>query len=162
MSVIAIIVAMDENGLIGRGSGLPWPRIKADMQHFKRTTLGHPVVMGRKTFQSIGSRPLPMRANIILTRDENFSHPDCEIVHDHQEILARREEKIFIIGGTSVYQQFLPHAGELYLTQIGAGFTGDTYFPTISWHQWLLREESLLKPDAENRYALRFTRWEKP
>lgn len=161
MSKIAIIAALDENGLIGRGNGLPWPRIKADMQHFRRTTLGHPIVMGRKTFESIGSRPLPMRTNIILTRDTNFSHENCEIVNNLEQILNRPEEKIFIIGGKNVYEQFLPHASELYLTQIGASFTGDTYFPVIDWPKWLLREEKLLPVDSENRHALRFTRWEK-
>lgn len=161
MSKIAIITALDENGLIGRGNGLPWPRIKADMQHFRRTTLGSPIVMGRKTFESIGARPLPMRANIILTRDPDFSHPDCEIINNLEQILARPEEKIFVIGGASIYQQFLPHASELYLTQINASFTGDTYFPEILWHEWLLREEKKVESDAENRYALRFTRWER-
>ena len=164
MSKIAIITALDQNNLIGRGNGLPWPRIKADMQHFKHTTLGFPIVMGRKTFESIGAQPLPMRANIILTRDKNFSHPDCEIINNHQEILNRKQkndEKIFIIGGASIYQQFLPHAQELYLTQIAGSFTGDTYFPEIAWPEWRLREEKLVKPDAENRYALRFTVWER-
>ena len=161
MSKIAIITALDQNNLIGRGNGLPWPRIKADMQHFRKTTLGFPIVMGRKTFESIGSRPLPMRANIILTRDENFSHPDCEIINNLEQILAKPEEKIFVIGGASIYQQFLPHASELYLTQISASFTGDTYFPEISWPEWRLREEKLQSPDPENRYALRFTVWER-
>lgn len=161
MSKIAIITALDQNGLIGRGNGLPWPRIKADMRHFRQTTLGFPIVMGRKTFESIGARPLPMRANIILTRDPDFSHPDCEIINNLEQILAKTEEKIFIIGGASIYEQFLPHASELYLTQIGASFTGDIYFPEIAWHQWLLREEKKLLPDPENPYHLRFTVWER-
>src|SRR3989344_7698285 len=118
MPKIAIITAVDQNNLIGRGHGLPWPRIKADMRYFRRTTLGHPLVMGRKTFTSIGSHPLPMRSNIILTRDRNFTHPDCEIIHQPEAILARTEPKIFIVGGNSVYKLFLPHATELHLTQI--------------------------------------------
>ncbi len=161
MAKIAIIAALDQNGLIGRGDGLPWPRIKADMRHFRRTTLGHPIVMGRKTFESIGRHPLPMRSNIILTNSKNFFHPDCEIVHDYKIILQKLEPKIFIIGGASIYEQFLPHASKLYLTQIGASFTGDTYFPEIRWREWLLREEKLLPVSAANRYPLRFTVWER-
>lgn len=161
MSKIAIIAALDENGLIGRGNGLPWPRIKADMQYFRRATLGQPIVMGRKTFESIGGHPLPLRSNIILTGNKNFFHPDCEIIANLEQILTKKEEKIFVIGGASVYEQFLPHASELHLTQIGASFAGDTYFPEIPWHQWLLREEKLLPVDTENRYPLRFTVWER-
>lgn len=161
MAKLAIIAAMDENGLIGRGRGLPWPRIKEDMRHFRRTTLGHVVVMGRKTFASIGSRPLPRRANLILTRNRNFSHAGCEIIHAHEEILARPEEKIFIIGGRNVYEQFLPHAAELHLTQIGGRFQGDTYFPEVKWHEWLLREERLVPANDKNRWPLRFTVWER-
>lgn len=158
---IAIITAFDENRIIGRGNGLPWPRIKEDMRHFRRTTLGYPVVMGRKTFESIGSRPLPMRTNIVLTRDLNFSHPDCEIVNDYRQILNKKAEKIFIIGGASVYEQFLPHAKELHLTQIGGAFQGDSYFPEIMWPEWRMRSEKITPIDAENRYPLRFTVWER-
>src|SRR6185369_12601621 len=136
MAKIALIAALDQNKLIGRGNELPWPRLRADMRHFRDTTLGYPVVMGRKTFESIGAKPLPGRTNIILTRDANFAAPGCEVAHGAAEILARPENKIFIIGGREIYQAFLPHAHELYLTYIDSEFAGDTYFPNFDESKW--------------------------
>lgn len=161
MPKIILIAALDENGLIGNQNSLPWPKIKADLQYFKKTTLGSPVVMGRKTFESLGSRPLPGRANIILTRNETSSHPDCEMVSSVEQVLDRPEEKIFVIGGADVYTQFLPHASELYLTYVKHRFHGDTYFPTFDKTGWKLRSEVEREPDDETPYPLRFTVWER-
>jgi dihydrofolate reductase len=161
MSKIALIAALDENGLIGNQNALPWPRLRADMRHFRETTLNHPVVMGRKTFESLGSKPLPSRTNIILTRDTSFSAPNCEIVHSVEEVLTRPEEKIFIIGGREVYQLFLPHANQLYLTYISGQFTGDTYFPEFNKQEWELSSEKEIPADTETPYPLRFTVWER-
>lgn len=161
MPQIALIAALDQNQLIGNGNALPWPRLRADMKYFRDTTLGHPIVMGRKTFESIGSKPLPGRTNIILTNDTNFNAPGCEIAHRQEEILNRSEEKIFIIGGRSVYQLFLPHADQLYLTYIAGEFVGDTYFPDFDQQEWRLASEKEVPADAETPYPLRFTIWER-
>ncbi len=161
MPKIALIAALDKNGLIGRANDLPWPKIKADLKYFKATTLGYPVVMGRKTFKSIGSRPLPGRVNIILTRDAKFSHPGCEIATNPEQILTRPEEKIFVIGGASVYAQFLPHADYLYLTYIESEFSGDTYFPAFNKSEWKLVSERNQETGADTPYPFRFTLWER-
>lgn len=161
MPKLALIAALDKNQLIGNGNALPWPRLRADMKYFRDTTLGHPIVMGRKTFESIGSKPLPGRTNIILTNDTNFNAPDCEIAHRPEEILNKSEGKIFIIGGRSVYQLFLPHAHQLYLTYIDGEFAGDTYFPEFDQQEWKLTSEKEASADAETPYPLRFTIWER-
>lgn len=161
MPKIILIAALDENGLIGLENGFPWPKIKADLKYFKETTLGHTIVMGRKTFESLGSRPLPGRKNIILTRDANFAHPDCEVATSVEQILKRPEEKTFICGGGKIYEQFLPHADQLYLTYIAHSFSGDTYFPVFNKSEWKLVSEAKRGPDAETAYPLRFTVWER-
>jgi dihydrofolate reductase len=128
---ISIIVAMDKNGLIGSDGTLPW-HIPADLKYFRETTQGNTVVMGRKTFDSIG-RTLPNRRNIMLSRKQVYS---SEYVHNI-EVYSRIEtilqiaktEEVFIIGGSEIYSQFLPYANRLYITHIDHEFDGDTYFP---------------------------------
>lgn len=128
--MISLIWSMDENWLIGKGNQLPW-RIPADLAYFKRITLGHTVIMGRKTFESIG-KPLPGRLNVILTKDASFVCEGCKICHSIEEALSLgKEEEIFIIGGAEVYTKFLPYADKFYITKIKGCFEGDAFFPSF-------------------------------
>ena len=134
---LSIIAAMDQNKLIGKQGKIPW-KLPADLKYFKETTMGAPVIMGRKTFESIGF-PLPGRRNIILTRNKNYTAEGCEIVHSQKEILdefLEKKEEAFIIGGAEIYKQFLAYSDKLYLTIIEQQFSGDTYFPEIDWQKW--------------------------
>lgn len=134
---LSIIAAMDQNQLIGEQGKIPWD-LPADFKYFKETTMGAPVIMGRKTFESIGF-PLPGRKNIILTRNKDYAAEGCEIVHSQAEILdefLEKKEEAFIIGGAEIYKQFLPYSDKLYLTIIDHQFSGDTYFPEIDWEKW--------------------------
>jgi dihydrofolate reductase len=123
---------MDPNQLIGKNNQLPW-NIKEDLTHFKETTTGHAIVMGRKTFESIG-RPLPNRINFILTRDKsyNLEHADVKVIHDINQLLEqykRSKKTLFVIGGEKVYSLFLEHCDELIVSHIMNFYYGDTYFP---------------------------------
>ena len=139
---IALIVAMATNRVIGRDGDLPW-RISADLRHFKATTMGKPIVMGRRTFASIG-RALPGRANIVITRNQDFAADDADVVHDVDGALAvaRRRaaeanvDEIMIIGGAAIYEAFLPLADRLYLTEVHEPVDGDTYFPDFDRAAW--------------------------
>lgn len=140
--MLSIIVAVAENGIIGDKNALLW-NIKEDMRRFRTTTTGHPVVMGRKTFESIG-RPLPKRTNVVITRGD-CEFEGCEMVHSLEEALAKfsQDEEIFIIGGAQIYSQALPLADKLYLTIVHRNYEGDTSFPEIDMSEWreLCREE---------------------
>jgi dihydrofolate reductase len=128
MPNIQLIAAMSKNSCIGLNNSIPW-RIPEDMKHFKLTTNGHTVVMGRKTFESIGSKPLPGRKNIVLTQDKSFRAKGVEICHDYTEILRLPDEKIFIIGGEQIYKLFIDYADGMILTIIDEVMDGDAYFP---------------------------------
>lgn len=127
--MVSIIVAIAQNGIIGGGNALLW-HISEDLQRFKRLTTGHPVVMGRKTFESIG-KPLPNRMNVIITRQPDYKADGCIVVHSLEEAIGSfpPEEEIFIIGGGEIYNQAWNIADRLYITWIGAAFDGDTYLP---------------------------------
>lgn len=146
---ISLIWAMSENRVIGSDNQLPW-HLPADLQYFKRTTSGHPVVLGRKNYQSIG-KPLPNRTNIILTHTRDFDAPGCKVVHSTTEALtaAGHETEIFIIGGTEIYREFLPLAQKLYITEIHANIAGNTTFPEYSNEDW--QEISREHHDADDR-----------
>ncbi len=140
--MVSIIVAIAENGVIGDKNALLW-NIKEDMRRFRTTTTGHPVIMGRKTFESIG-RPLPKRTNVVITRGDS-SFEGCEVAHSIEEAIAmfQQEEEIFIIGGAQIYKQAMPLADKLYLTIVHRPYEGDTSFPEIDYTEWreLHREE---------------------
>ena len=126
---LALIVAVSRNGVIGRDGGLPW-HISEDLRHFKRTTGNHAVIMGRKTYDSIG-HPLPKRRNIVVTRRTDAVFPGCEVAHSLDEAIAlarTTDECPFIIGGASLYEEALPRATELHVTTIDEDIEGDTYF----------------------------------
>mgnify|MGYP001552911254 FL=1 len=133
---ISIIVALAKNHVIGKDNQIPW-HIPKDLQYFKRITLGKPMIMGRKNYESIG-RPLPGRKNIILTRDKNFTAEGCTIVHTKEEAVAATDnaEEIMIIGGGAIYEMFMNEADTLYLTEIDANVDGDVFFPEYDKTLW--------------------------
>lgn len=133
---ISIIVAMSENRVIGINNTLPW-HLPADLQHFKSITMGKPILMGRKTFDSIG-RPLPGRQNIVVTRDPDFASENVTVVHSPEAALeaASDHAEVMIVGGASFYEQMLPHASRLYLTIIHQQVEGDAHFPNFNQDEW--------------------------
>ncbi len=151
---LSIIAAMDQNQLIGKQGKIPWS-LSADLKYFKKTTMGAPIIMGRKTFESIGS-PLPGRKNIILTRNKDYKAEGCEVVHSKDKILdefLQKKEEAFIIGGAEIYKQFLAYCDNLYLTIIEDQFSGDTYFPEIDWEKWDKISEQKGTTDSNNPYS---------
>lgn len=139
---IAQIVARADNGVIGRGNGLPW-RLSADMKYFKATTMGKPMVMGRKTFESIG-RPLPGRTTIVVTRDPGFSADGVKVAHDLDSALrlaktvaaADGADEIIVAGGSEIYALALDRADRIYLTEVHCAVDGDAYFPDLDPAEW--------------------------
>ena len=133
--MISIIVAIAENGVIGDKNALLW-NIKEDMRRFRTTTTGHPVVMGRKTFESIGS-PLPKRTNVVVTRGDSEVE-GCLVAHSIEEAVAMfpADEEVFIIGGAQIYSQAMAIADKLYLTIVHCPYEGDTSFPEIDYSEW--------------------------
>ncbi|WP_085523781.1 dihydrofolate reductase [Tuberibacillus sp. Marseille-P3662] len=134
--MISFIVAMDQNRVIGQDNQLPW-RLPADLAFFKRVTMGHPIIMGRKTHESIG-KPLPGRENVILTRNESYEAAGCQVVHSLEAIKAidEQNDEVFVIGGAEIFKVMFASADRLYVTFIDEVFSGDTYFPEIDHDQW--------------------------
>ena len=154
MKLIAI-VAHDPNRLIGSQGDLPW-HLPGDLAFFKKTTSGHPIVMGRKTFESIG-RVLPKRQNIVLTRDPNWSAEGATVIHsptDLPETALALPDPVFIIGGAEIYQQFLPLLDEILVTRVRNAYEGDTHFP--EYEDRFEKKETLL--EEEEFSVLRFVR----
>ena len=140
---ISLIAAVSKNGVIGENNSLIW-KIPEDMKRFRQLTTGKPVIMGRKTFESIG-KPLPNRTNVIITRDKNYNAEGCVVVHSVDEALkaAKGAEEVMVIGGAQIYSQFLPIADKMHLTFIDKDFEGDAYFPEYNQNEWkeTFREE---------------------
>lgn len=134
--ILSIITAMDNNRLIGKNNALPW-HLPEDLAFFKKTTLGKPIIMGRKTFQSIG-RPLPGRTNIIISRNKNYQVEGCIVLDSIEAVLdyCKDDEEIMLIGGASLYEQWLPYAHQIYITLINAEFEGDAWFPDYQPELW--------------------------
>ncbi len=157
--MISLIVATGKNRVIGLNNEMPW-HLPADLAYFRKTTTGHAVVMGRKTFQSIG-RPLPNRLNLILTTDKMFQASGCQVVHSVKEVLEfGKNQELFVIGGAEIYQQFLPYANKVYLTYIHENFQGDTFFPELT-EEWELQSVEDHAPDEKNHYAYEFRVFER-
>ncbi len=154
--LISIIAAMAENRVIGRNNALPW-HLPEDLKRFKRLTLGHAVIMGRRNYESI-ARPLPGRRNIVVTRHPDYAAPGCVVVHSLDEALsaAGDDEEIFVIGGAELYAQFLPRAARLYLTLVHAEVDGDTLFPAFDWNEWRETARERHAADARHAYAYSF------
>jgi len=159
--VISIIAAIGKNNVIGLKNALPW-NLPADMEHFKQLTKGKPIIMGQKTFESIG-KPLIDRINIILTLDKNFAPLGCQIAHSIKEALemVKNSKEVMICGGVSIYRQFLPLADRIYLTLIEEDFEGDAFFPEFDRSLWKEVERVENKPDRENPYKYTFLTLEK-
>lgn len=134
--MVSIIVAIAQNGTIGDKNTLLW-HIREDMVRFRTITSGHPVIMGRKTYDSIG-RPLPKRTNVVITRDADLQIEGCTMAHSLQEAIDMfdKNEEIFIIGGAQIYTQALPLADKIYLTVVHKDYQGDTSFPHIDYSEW--------------------------
>jgi dihydrofolate reductase len=135
---ISAIVAMGENRAIGFQGNIPW-HLSADFKRFKELTMGHPIVMGRKTFESIG-KPLPGRTNIVITTDPSYVVEGCVAAHSLEEALAATgaADEVFIIGGAQIYELALPKVQTLYLTKVHGAFEGDTFFPVLNEAEWNL------------------------
>jgi len=154
---LSIAVAVGENFAIGKNNQLLW-HMPADLKFFKQTTSGHTVVMGRKTFDSVG-RPLPNRRNIVISRDPSLKIDGVEVVNSLDEALAitKAEEKpVFIVGGAEIYRQALPKTTTLYLTTIHHRFDADTFFPEINRNEWKLISSEAHKADEKNKYDYTF------
>ena len=150
---------MDENRLIGNDNQLPW-HLPADLAFFKRTTMGKPILMGRKTFQSIG-RPLPGRRNIVVTRDPDFVAAGCELADSIETALtlANDADEVMLIGGASLYEQTLEQADTLYITRIQHAFSGDTWFPEFDETGWVIADLQEFAADENNPYPISFIKF---
>lgn len=153
--MISIISAVSRNGVIGKNGKLPWS-LPEDMRFFQKTTDGSVVVMGRKTFESIG-RPLKNRTNIILTRDEDYKKEGCVVYHDIQDVIKDFGDKnLMIIGGEEIYRLFLPFADRIFLTYIDQDFEGDAFFPEFKGEDWIKESGIKGKKDEKNPYDYYF------
>jgi dihydrofolate reductase len=159
--LISLIVAMAQNGVIGRGNALPW-RLPADLKRFKEFTLGKPILMGRKTYESIG-HPLPGRANLVLTRDRDWRAKGVIPVHSVEEALrqTRTCDELVAIGGAEIYRLLLPLARRIYLTHVQADIQGDTFFPAFDSAQWDDVEFHSLPADERHAYPVTFVTLER-
>ncbi|NOR73021.1 MAG: type 3 dihydrofolate reductase [Mariprofundaceae bacterium] len=160
-ATLSLIWAMDENRLIGTENRLPW-KLPADMQWFRKQTMGKPVLMGRKTYESIG-KPLPGRENLIMTRQQGLAIEGCRIVHSLDEARAALPDadEIMVIGGSDIYTLLLPDAARLYCTVVHDRFEGDAWFPEYDQEQW---QQSLCEhheADEHNRHAYSFMIYER-
>lgn len=154
--LVSLIVALTPQGVIGKDNTLPW-HLPSDLKHFKMLTWGKPIIMGRKTFESIG-KPLPGRQNIVITHQQNFSVSGCDIVHSLDEALkqAGKAQQVFIIGGSAVFAEALPFADFLYLTLIHADIAGNIYFPAWEQDNWEQVSRENFPADDQNPYPFSF------
>ena len=159
--LVSLIVAMAQNGVIGRDNSLPW-RLPKDLKRFKASTLGKPILMGRKTYESIG-RPLPGRANLVLTRDRRWCADGVTVVHSVEEALQHigGSDELVAIGGAEVYRLVLPFARRIYLTHVHADVPGDTFFPDFDPTQWSDVECSMHPADEDHAYPVTFVTLER-
>jgi len=155
--ILSIIVAVAEDNGIGKDNQLLW-RLPADLKHFKTITTGHPVIMGRKTYESVG-RPLPNRRNIVITRNTNLDIPGVEIVHGLQEAidLCDNQDEAFIIGGAEIYKSALQLTDKIYLTVVKGTFDADAFFPPIDTENWTETAVESFEADEKNTWAYTFS-----
>jgi len=156
--IISLIVAMDEKRGIGKAGKLPW-RLSSDLKKFREVTMGHHLVVGRKTFESIG-RPLSGRQMIVVTRDRSHRAEGCLVVSSIPAALAlaqeRGETETFVIGGAEIYAQTLEMADRVYLTQVHAEVNADTFFPELNFDEWVEKESAFQLSDEKNQYSFTF------
>lgn len=159
---ISMIVAMARNRAIGKNGDLIW-HLSADLRHFKQVTMGKTVVMGRKTYESLpGRKPLPGRRNVILSERMEQAPEGFELANSVSQVLETlaNEEEVMIMGGGSIYEQFLPHATRLYLTRLDKTFEADTFFPIINFEDWQLVDLQVFDDDSQVDFSYRFEVWE--
>ena len=154
--MISLIVAASTNGVIGRGGALPW-HLSDDLRRFKAITMGKPIVMGRKTYESIG-RPLPGRQNIVITTQPDFAAAGCDVVGspDDAKLAAGDAEEVLVIGGGEIYRLFLPHADRVYLTRVEVELEGDAHFPVLDPAVWIESTREVRVADAANDYDVAY------
>lgn len=162
---ISLVVAIAENGVIGREGGLPW-RLSTDMKRFKALTMGKPIIMGRKTWESFPRRPLPGRRNIVITRDAAYRAEGAEVTGSLDEALALagaggEAGEICVIGGGEIYRQALPIADRLHVTHVKAGIDGDTFFPEIDPKTWIAVSAEDVPAGEKDVYATRYVVYER-
>lgn len=164
---LAVIVAAAENGVIGRNNSLPW-HLPEDLRYFKRVTMGKPIVMGRKTFESIG-RPLPGRTNIVISRNAGFSAPGVKVAASLDDALTLGQDiahidgasEVVVIGGAEIYRLAMPRAGRLYVTEVHASVEGDALLPPINWSEWREVSRERHSASASNPYDYSFVLYER-
>ena len=153
--MITLVFAMDRKGAIGYENKLPW-HLPSDLKFFKRVTMGHPIVMGRKTYTSIG-KPLPGRENIVITRDPDFAPEGVKVVHSPEEAARLYpDQEVFVIGGSEIFRVFLPLADRMIVTHIDYEFPADTYFPAFSREDWKEVSREAGTTDEKNAYPHTF------
>jgi dihydrofolate reductase len=155
--MVCIVVATAEDNVIGKDNQLIW-HLPADLKHFKHLTMGHPILMGRKTYESIG-KPLPGRTTIIITRQKDYQVEGCIVVHSVKDAIEKGlqlDQDIYIIGGAEIYKQALPFTDTIELTKIHHSFDGDTYFPDINDEEWETESKENHEPDEKNKYSYSF------
>jgi dihydrofolate reductase len=159
--VISLIVAASANGVIGVQGGLPW-KLSDDLRRFRQVTMGKPIIMGRKTWESIG-KPLPGRQNIVLTQRRAVDAPGCDVVasKDQAIAVAGAADEIMIIGGSQVYDLFLPDADRIYLTRVHASVAGDAFFATPDADDWQLASDERHEADERNEFDYSFRLYER-
>lgn len=159
--MISIVVAMTENRVIGRDGDMPW-RLSADLKRFKQITMGHHLIMGRKTYDSIG-RPLPGRTTVVISRSATYDDTRIQVARTLDEAIdiAKNDSEIFITGGAQIYALALPSVGRIYLTRIHCELEGDTQFPEIEWADWQLVEREDCTADEKNSYDYSFLTYER-
>jgi dihydrofolate reductase len=153
---ISLICATSQNGVIGLNNQLPW-RLPADLAHFKKVTMGHHILMGRKTYESIG-RPLPGRTNVVITRQKDFQAEGCLMAHSVEQAMAlcHKDDEVFVIGGAEIYQQTLPVADKIYLTIIHQDFEGETFLFDLDPSVWQETSREDFEMDEKNQYPYSF------
>jgi dihydrofolate reductase len=158
---VTLIVAVADTGVIGRDNALPW-HLPEDLKRFKRLTLGRPVVMGRKTFESIG-KPLPGRLNLVVTRDPNYRAAGVTVVHSVDAVLpaAGAVDEVMVIGGADLFRLFLPRASRVHLTRVHANIDGDVHWAPLDAQQWRRTGAEDFPADERHAHAMTFEMWEK-
>lgn len=160
---VTAIAAMSKNRVIGSNNGIPW-YLQEDFRFFKRTTLNHPIIMGRKTFESIG-KPLPKRTNMVVTKNPFYISSGIVILHSLEAALEMAnnhgEEEVFIIGGGTIYQQSLPFLDSIYLTEVQTELAGDTFFPELNFNNWKVSEILSHKKDSKNDFDFIIKKYER-
>ncbi|HEY0041354.1 MAG TPA: dihydrofolate reductase [Flavisolibacter sp.] len=159
--IVSLLVAASENNIIGKDNQLPW-HLPNDLKYFKNLTWGMPILMGRKTFDSIG-KPLPGRKSIVITRNSDWQHEGVDVVHSIEDAIQKAEsygvKEIFVIGGAEIFETSLPTANRIYLTRIHQEFEGNVFFPQLSEENWQLTSSRYCEADGKNIYHHTYQVW---